>query len=310
MPTLRALLSFETVAGFSSFSKAAQSIGMTHGAISHQMRTLEDWLGQPLFDRHSGGVRLTRNGERLKQVCKDTFAALEEGCRQIREDQAAQRLSLGCSTTFLAQWLLPRFEAFVQQHPALAVCFQTRANFDALLDGSVDVLILSGQPRASVGGVTVTHLASERIGPVCAPGWPDPPVAPDRMLDLPLLHASSKLNAWSEWGEAHGVGLDVSGGAVFESLTLSVEAAKGALGFAIAPEFLVRSEMEKGTLIAPLGFHPVDRETWIYTRDPVRQPSNVTPFVTWLLETERNAQDRSGGDLHAPEKTSGPISAS
>ena len=283
LPVVRTLLSFEAVAEHSSFSSAAAAIGMTHGAISHQMRTLEEWLGQPMFERHSGGVRLTRNGERLRQACKHAFSILEQECQQIRSDAAAQSLSIACSTTFLAQWLLPRIERFSQKHPDLLLHFQTRTAVDALLAGKVDALVLSGHSSSPVEGVRVTRVAADRIGPVCSPNWSAPPTALAQMCNVPRLHATSRLNAWSEWADAVGLKLDLSDGTAFESLSLSIEAAKGGLGFAIAPEFLVRHEIVNGMLIAPLGFSPVDRGTWIYTRSADGPSAKSAAFVDWML---------------------------
>ncbi|MGN6652357.1 LysR substrate-binding domain-containing protein [Trinickia sp.] len=289
LPVVRTLLSFEAVAEYSSFSSAAAAIGMTHGAISHQMRALEEWLGQPVFERHSGGVRLTRNGERLRQACKHAFSILEQECQQIRSDAAAQSLSIACSTTFLAQWLLPRIERFAQEHPDLLLHFQTRTTVDALLAGKVDVLVLSGHSSSPVEGADVTRLVTDRIGPVCSPNWPAPPTAFEQIRDVPLLHATSRLNAWSEWADAVGLKLEHSGGTVFESLSLSIEAAKGCLGLAIAPEFLVRQEIVNGMLIAPLGFSPVDRGTWIYTRHAEGPGSKSAAFVDWMLRVGSQA---------------------
>lgn len=283
LPVLRSLLSFEAVAEHSSFSSAAASIGMTHGAISHQMRALEEWLGQPVFERHSGGVRLTQNGERLRQACKRAFSTLEQECQQIRGEAAAQGLTIACSTSFLAQWLLPRVEAFTQEHPDLLLHFQTRTNVDALLAGKVDVMILSGHLSSPIEGVDVNRLVTDRIGPVCSPNWSELPRTPEQIRDMPLLHATSRLNAWSEWADAIGIKLELPRGTVFESLSLSIEAAKGGLGFAIAPEFFVRHEIKNGTLIAPLGFSPVDRGIWICTRNAQQQSLKGAAFVNWLL---------------------------
>ncbi len=289
LPVLRTLLSFEAVAEYSSFSSAAASLGMTHGAISHQMRALEEWLGQRMFDRHSGGVRLTRNGARLRQVCTHAFGILEQECQQIRSEAASPALSIACSTTFLAQWLLPRIEGFAQEHPDLLLHFQTRTTVDALLGGKVDVLILSGHSPSPVEGADITRLVTDRIGPVCSPNWPAPPAALEQIRDVPLLHARSRSDAWSEWADAVGLKLDFRSGVAFESLSLSIEAAKGGLGFAVAPEFLVRHEILNGTLIAPLGFSPVDRGTWIYTRNAEGEGPDSGAFVDWLLKGAQRA---------------------
>jgi LysR family glycine cleavage system transcriptional activator len=282
LPVVRSLLSFDAVAEYSSFSSAAVSTGMTHGAISHQMRALEEWLGHPVFERHSGGVRLTRNGERLRQACKQAFSILEQECREIRAGAAAQSLSIACSTTFLAQWLLPRVEQFAQERPDLLLQFQTRTTLDALLGGKVDVLILSGRACSPMAGADVTPLVTERIGPVCSPHWSASPTTLEQIPDLPLLHAASRPDAWTEWADAVGLQRDIAGGTMFESLSLSIQAAKGGLGLAIAPEFLVRQEILNGTLIAPIGFSAVDRGTCIYTRKGEDPSSKSAAFVEWL----------------------------
>lgn len=164
---------------------------------------------------------------------------------------------------------------------------------DSLLAGKVDVLIMSGHSSSPVEGAEVIRLVTDRIGPVCSPSWPAPPSAPEQMHDLPLLHATSRLNAWSEWADAVGLELDLSGGSVFESLSLSIEAAKGGLGLAIAPEFLVRQEIDNGAMIAPLGFTAVDRGTWIYTRNGEGPRSKTAAFVDWLLSAGAKPETES-----------------
>lgn len=297
LPVIRALLSFEAVAEYSSFSSAAASIGMTHSAISHQMRTLEEWLGQPVFERHSSGVRLTRDGERLRQACTNAFSILEQECRHIRSGASTQSLSIACSSTFLAHWLLPRIEQFTQEHPDLLLRFETRTSVDALLAGKVDVLILTGQAGSPVAGADVVCLATDSIGPVCSPNWPAPPTTLEQMRTVPLLHAESRLDAWSEWAHAAGAECDFSSGTVFASLSLSIEAAKGGLGVAIAPELLVRQEIRNGTLIAPLGFTAVDRSTWIYMRNTEGRSAKSAALVEWLLSADR-ASSMTDGRLH------------
>ena len=288
LPVLRTLQSFEAVAEHPSFSAAAESLGMTHGAVSHQMRSLERWLGKELFERHSGGVRLNEEGERLKRACARAFSILEEGCSQVREQAPVRKLTIGCSATFLARWLLPRVELFSRRSRAPMLVFQSRTDVNSVLTGKVDVLITSqsGRPSAHVRAVPRT---ADAIGPVCAPGWAEMPRKPGDVAKCPLLHATSRLDAWGEWGTAVNIPDDLSQGRRFDSLSLTIEAARAGLGLAMTPEFLVRGDVGNGRLAAPLGFVKVKRATWLYF-DPDRQSdTELMSFVKWLVcETKRD----------------------
>jgi LysR family glycine cleavage system transcriptional activator len=284
---MRTLQSFNAVADFPSFSSAAEALGMTHGAISHQIRALETWLGKEVFDRHSGGVRLTEDGERLRQACTQAFLLLEEECGRIRQQPAERNVTIGCSATFLAHWLLPRVETFSRERPEAVLSFRTRIELSSVLARKVDVLIVSASsdPPDGIEGIC---LSVDVIGPVCAPSWPTMPSTPEEVEKLPLLHATSRLNAWDEWASAVGVGLDRSRGRRFESLSLTIEAARGGLGLAVTPEFLVRDDIDAGRLEAPLGFVKVKRATWVYVSRAHRNDPEISAFVDWLVAEARN----------------------
>lgn len=281
LPVLRTLQCFEATSEYPSFSSAAESLGMTHGAISHQIGALEAWLGKKIFERHNGGVRLTEDGDRLKQACNHSFSVLEEECARIRGQAVERSISVGCSGTFLAHWLLPRVELFSRECPQTVLSFQTRVDTASLLAGKIDVLIVSAS-SAVPDGVEGMRLATDIIGPVCAPTWEKMPETPAALHDLPLLHATSRLNAWNEWAAAVGIELNQSRDRRFESLSLTIEAARGGLGFAVTPEFLVRSDIDSGRLVAPLGFAKVSRATWVYVRRSKISDSEIAAFLEWL----------------------------
>lgn len=283
LPVLRTLQSFESVAGFQSFTHAAATLGLTHGAISHQIRALEDWLGKELFERHSGGVRLTDDGARLRAACVQAFSILEEECGRIRRPPRERTITIGSSATFLAQWILPRVELFTLEHPGPVLSFQTCTDVAALRSSRVDVLIVGEIARAP-DDLVGTRLIADVIGPVCAPGKSS---LPKDAKDLPtsmMLHAGSRLSAWAEWGAAMGVNVDLRGGKKFETLSLAIQAARGGLGFAISPEILVRDDLSAGRLVAPLGFVAVERATWVYVARTQEMDPDVTAFLQWLRE--------------------------
>lgn len=285
-PPMRALECFEQAAHHESFSAAAAAIGMTHGAISHQVRALELWLGTKVFERHAGGVRLTEDGQRLSRACRVAFSIIEEECGRMR-GAADRLLRIGCSATFLSHWLLPRAEAFSSASKGTQLSFQTQADLHALETGRVDVVIISTADEPPKD-VCRRQLGTDRIGPVCAVDWSPMPGTPAEFARLPLLHARSRPSAWAEWSAAVGVRLERNRSSQFDSLALTIEAARGGLGFAMTPKFLVRDDVAKGRLAAPLGFADVNRSTWAYSRRTVRTDPAVEDFVDWVTAQARD----------------------
>ena len=165
LPPLNALRMFEAAARSLSFSTAANELCVTHSAVSHQMRQLEAWFGQPLFVRHASGVRLTDAGVGLQQAASQALALLETRCGEIARSRTAREIVLGAPGSFLANWLIPRLEAFETSHPDIRLRLQTCTEFTELASGRVDALIVSGcapWPRT----LQATALVAERVRPV------------------------------------------------------------------------------------------------------------------------------------------------
>lgn len=282
LPPLRAFQSFEAAANHESFSSAALTLCVTHSAISHQIRSLENWLGKDLFVRHNSGVYLTPDGEQLKSACIAAFSRLEDECARIRTPMLDRKLTIACSASFLAHWLLPRIERFSRQLPELVLNFQTSGDVDAVLSHKVDALIISGHAPLSAE-IEATCLAADTIGPVCAPNWPNPPRVPQDIREVPLFHATSRLTAWNEWADMVGIAADQRQGQTLDSLSLTIEAARSGLGFAITPELLVRRDLEDGRLIAPLGFIQVERSTFLYVSESRKARPDIAAFRHWLV---------------------------
>jgi DNA-binding transcriptional LysR family regulator len=253
LPPLNALRVFDAAARRSSFSAAAQELCVTHSAVSHQIRQLEDWLGKPLFVRHAAGVRLTPAGERLQQATDDALMLLESRCGEIADSVPVTEMTVGAPGSFLANWLIPRLERFEAAHPGIRIRLQTSAEIAELQTQRVDALIVSGRdwPRA----IEAVALLEEKIGPVCAPDRVHDIHTPEDCQRQPLLHTSSHLQAWPEWAVEHGLDSALfKSGRQFDHLPLMLEAAVAGLGLAIAPALLVERDIAQGRLIAPLGF--------------------------------------------------------
>lgn len=256
LPPLRAVAVFETAARLHNLSSAARALHLTHSAVSHQVRLLEDWLGKPLFTRHADGVQLTPAGEALARAATSALDLVETACERVRAEHAPRVVRLAAPASFLALWLIRRLEEFERTHPEVQLQLQTQGTLDDLLAQRVDALVLSARPPWP-RGVAATALFADRSGPVCAPDWSPQPVTPAALAGQPLLYTLSRRDAWTEWADLHGLDarqLDLT--RHFDSLQLMLEAAVSRLGVAIAPEQLVQRELAQGRLVAPLGFTP------------------------------------------------------
>lgn len=253
LPPLNSLRMFEAAARCLSFSAAAEELCVTHSAVSHQMRQLEAWLNRDLFVRHASGVRLTDAGQQLLQVAGHALGQLERCCAEIRQRSEVSELTLGAPGSFLSNWLIPRLEQFEASHPDLRIRLQTSSSLDELQKQRLDAQITTGHapwPRQ----ISATPLFEEKIGPVCAPDWPAVQSA-GQLMGQPLLHTSSRPQAWSEWAQAQQLDpAPFTAGRRFDHLPLLLEAAAAGLGVAIAPALLVEREIAQQRLIAPLGF--------------------------------------------------------
>ncbi|WP_419963046.1 LysR substrate-binding domain-containing protein [Pantoea vagans] len=282
LPPLRALHYFHQAALHSSFSVAADHLHVTHSAISHQIRLLENWMGKPLFVRSNGRVKLTSHGDRLLLSCQQAFSELRSSCENIRTG-LLQQIRISCAPSFLSQWLIPRIASFYQRYPEIEVHFLPLAPVSQLRSEHIDVLILShGDPPES--DIDATLLSEDEIGPLCAPYLAPQLRVGEDLSGMTLLHADTRLHAWSEWAAKTGYSGRFNGGKHFETLTLGIQAARSGLGVLMAPRLLVRKELEDGTLLAPLGFVPVERATWMMTKQSRRQDTEISLFRDWLRD--------------------------
>lgn len=290
LPPLNALRVFDAAARRLNFSAAAEELCVTHSAVSHQIRQLEDWIGQSLFVRARNGVRLTPAGQALQQAAGNALDTLETACEQLRRAPQASELVVGAPGSFLANWLIPRLERFEREQPAIRLRLQTSAEIGELTGRRVDALIVSGShwPR----GIRATPLVDDRVGPVCAPGWPRIPRQPADLLGQTLLHTRSQPRAWPDWARSAGLAsADFGRGRQFDHLPLMLEAAAAGLGVAIAPALLVERDIAAGRLVAPLGFARSGAAFTFCTLDARREEPALIALADWLTREARQPAD-------------------
>lgn len=256
LPPLNALQVFETVARHRSFTRAADELCVTQGAVSRQILALEDYYRFPLFKRHPRGLTLTAEAEALLPAVKESFARIEEVSLRLTRRQTDLALKV---PTCVMRWMLPRIMRFQGEHPELQLQITTTWRHDVDFDVEpFDAAIVYGTvPGAGVHALT---LFEERLTPVCSPQLiADKPLA--QLADLAshtLLHPTRDHRDWQLWlshagaddlAGAQGVRADV--GPSFDTLDLATNAAMQGFGVAIGDVTLVAEDIAAKRLVTP-----------------------------------------------------------
>jgi len=287
LPPLNALRSFEAAARLGGVGRAAEALHVTHGAISRQLRLLEEHLGVALFQREGRGLRLTRAGEDLQAACEGAFEQIREAVSALKRHQRPEALVLGCSGSILARWMIPRLQALQNALPQLPLHWSAQdGSFTAEQQGLDAVLLLAQPPWPR--GWQVRELAPERVGVVVSPQHPASArlrhQLPSALLGEALLHTTSRPQAWPAWALSHGLEpAQLQLGSGFEHLYYLLEAAVAGLGVAIAPEPLVADELAAGRLLAPWGFGATGG-FWVLATPEGAADLRVDALAGWLQE--------------------------
>ncbi|MBV0933733.1 LysR family transcriptional regulator [Marinobacterium weihaiense] len=284
LPSLNALRAFDTTARTLSMSAAAEQLHVTHGAVSRQIRQLEEQLGLTLFERAGRGVRLTPAGARLATTTTQVFSQLEQTCDQLRREAEDAPFVLGCSGSFLARWFIPRLDLLKHDCPGLELHL-TAIDEEQPLRTGIDAALRFATPPWPADQ-DVIELAPERIGPVLRPdllvGSEDP--APDSLQRLPLLQTLSRPQAWPEWCDRFGLDSHaLQPQQSFDHLNYMLEAALVGLGVAIAPEYLVEEDLRTGRLLAPWGFIETEAQLTLWLPRGARDP-RAQQLAQWLKQ--------------------------
>lgn len=285
LPSLNALRAFEAAARLRSVSLAAAELHVTHGAVSRQLRMLEEELGLPLFERDGRGIRPTAAGNRLLEASSAAFSQLRDCVASLRRPQRSDAFVLGCPGSLLARWVIPRLQDLQRDLPGLTLHLAAQdGDFTPRLEGMDAALLLGQAPWPQ--GWQVHALATERIGPVFSPSLAGAHALArqpaEAVLPHALLHTRSRPQAWPTWATLNGLDpTQLQLGTGFEHLYYLLEAAVAGLGVGIAPEPLVADDLVNGRLIAPWGF--VDTEgCWALCTAGGRNDPRVLQLADWL----------------------------
>jgi DNA-binding transcriptional LysR family regulator len=286
LPPLGALRAFEAAARLGRMTAAAEELSVSPGAISRQVRQLEDHLGLPLFDGTKARPTLTAAARTLQPVLTTAFQQIEDTVRALGDARHGP-LDVACFSTFTVKWLIPRLFDFHAQHPGIEVRLRsTDTGTDAAREGC-DLLITADDGAAPRDAATALPLFAERLGPVMAPALAAHtglPSAPGDLAGRPLLHTRTRRNAWAMWAASLATPWPATQGpaaAVYEHYYFTLEAAVRGLGIAVAPWHLVMDDVQAGRLVAPLGFAASGYDYLALRRTGAAHP-RLEVFCGWL----------------------------
>lgn len=287
LPSLNALKAFVAVAAQGSISLAAEQLHVTHGAVSRQVKLLENELGMALLDKCGRGVKLTDAGQQLYHGCQPAFQAIADSCRQLKQQQHDKPLVLACSGSILARWLIPRLQSLQQALPDLPLQLVTSAGDDNPQQQADLSLVFVDNPQTSAWLIA---LEQERIGPILAPQLAQQLNlhGVQQLASQVLLHTRSRPQAWPDWAQRNGLSAQVLNmGQGFPHLSHLLEAVSAGLGIGIAPEQLIRADLQHNRLLAPLGF--VSTSSWLCVQ--IHNQSRLELISPLIMELQQQVAD-------------------
>lgn len=288
LPPLAPLRAFDAVMRLGSVTEAAQELGRTHGAVSRQLRLLQDGLGVELFEKAGTGIRPNRRGKDLHRAVTDAFDILERENERLQGEIGLPDVWVGASPTFAMRWMAPRLRSFYAENPAVTIHMSLAAGDTAGGPGAADILL-------SWDALTKDHskrsdaesLGDAFYGPVCAPNYPL--ALSDGGGHAPMLVTHRAMpQSWKAWEALAGLALTADASTEFDHAYLCIEAAAAGVGVALLERRLVAEELADGRLRAPFGFVRVRDGLLALVAEHRRKVRTVRLVLDWL---KREAQD-------------------
>ncbi|QEN85821.1 LysR family transcriptional regulator [Labrys sp. KNU-23] len=296
LPSLTTLAVFEASARHLSFKLAARELNVTPGAVSRQIKAIEDELGVPLFARLGTGVALTSAGEDLYGVLSNSFSRAAEVVRTIKRGDRSRNVTIACTDAFATMWLVPRMRGFWQRYPEITVDHLISDNPRDFRRAEVELRVRYG--LGSWADETAELLFDDTIYPVCGRGFAAEhrDATAETLAELPLVHVDWVDPEWSDWDEVlrrsnipHGP----LRGRRYGKFSVALQATQADQGVAVGWHRLVRSLVEKGRLTrltdleipAPGGYYL----TWNDNRVLSPAAETLRSWLREIAESERQA---------------------
>lgn len=312
LPPLHALAAFEAVSRLQSFARAADELCVTHGAVSHRIRLLEDHFGTRLLSRRGGSVELTTKGTYLLTAVLDALSTLQEASERLSGSRPVVRISAGPSSAH--NWLILLLGAFYREHPdidlEISATKLTKQKQRAGVEcGEVDVAVRYGN-KEEWAGLACVKLMDVTLFPVCSPAYHE---ALGGILTVDDLRRAVLLRLphepWQPWFEAARLRWpEPSSGPLFGDASLMLDAAANGQGVALARSVLVGRDLQSGRLVRLFDVSiPSSRSYYAVCSASALARPEVNAFIEWLIASSRAGAENSPLMAHAiPAASSQP----
>jgi LysR family glycine cleavage system transcriptional activator len=285
LPPLNALKAFEAAARHESFTRAAEELCVTQGAVSHQVKALEAELGIKLFNRERQRLIITEAGREYLTVLRDSFDRIAVGTERLIQRQSSGVLTVSTSPDFAAKWLVNRLGRFAEAHPGIDLRISATLHHVDFAREDVDLAVRHGD--GNWPGLDVARLSTEQLFAVCSPKLlrgRQRIGKPADVLKFPLLHLDDRKD-WAKWLEAAGIAnAELSHGPVLNRASMVIDAAVDGQGIALARTTLAAWDLINGRLVRPLPETlRLSKTYWIICPKATSALPKIATFRDWLL---------------------------
>jgi len=284
LPQLNALKAFDAAARHESFTRAAEELCVTQGAVSHQVKALEEELGVKLFNRERQRLVITEAGREYLVVVRDAFDRIAVGTERLVQRQSSGVLTVSTSPDFAAKWLVHRLGRFAEAHPTIDLRVSATMHHVDFAREDVDVAVRHGDGRWP--GLDVARLCSEQLFAVCSPKLVSARTrisGPADVVKFPLLHLDNR-EGWSKWLAAAGAASDLTRGPILNRASMLIDAAVDGQGVALARTTLAAWDLLANRLVRPFGLAlPLSKSYWIVCPKATAALPKIMIFRGWLL---------------------------
>ncbi|MBT3787940.1 MAG: transcriptional regulator GcvA [Alphaproteobacteria bacterium] len=295
LPPLNALRAFEAAARHLSFTKAADELFVTQAAISHQVKALEAWLGQPLFLRKNRNLYLTEAGQSYAGPLGMAFDEIDTATARLNALDSSGTLTVSVLPSIAAKWLVPRMRGFREQYPDIDVRLSPSTHLTDFSREAVDVVLRYG--RGDWFGMKSDLFLTEDIFPVCSPELLKGRYPLNEPADLrhhTLLH-DDYFEDWTRWLLAAGVeGVESERGPVYEDSANILQAAIAGEGVALGRSALAADDLAAGRLVRVFNISlPREFAYYVVAPEASADRPKVAAFRHWVIETAANDRLRN-----------------
>ena len=282
LPPLSSLRPFEAAARLESFSRAAEELHLTHGAVSRQVRALEDHVGAALFTRHGKRVALTVAGRAFAERIRNALQEIEQAAEALGDRRRANRLTVSVLPSFASRWLMPRLIRFMDANPAIEVNVMASTALANFANDEVDVAIRFG--RGPWPPLACEEFLDDEYFPVASPKMNRGklPKEPRDLLGVRIIR--EERDYWHEFFAAARVPLDAPlAGHSFNDSTYALQAAARGEGVALARRSIVAEDLQRGTLKRLFRIAVPSRESyWFVSPKALADTPKVKAFREWV----------------------------